>query len=106
MSREIFGKSSGSALTGLLTHYTSLKTSLSDTLGWIYLKKHMYDRALQTFQSLVNNNTGNMTFRYHLGTTLYQMGNKTKAKAEFEAALAAATKSDDEPKIRELLARI
>ena len=59
----------------------SLKTSLSDTLGWIYLKKHMYDRALQTFQSLVNANPGHMTFRYHLGTTLYQMGNKTKAKS-------------------------
>jgi tetratricopeptide (TPR) repeat protein len=84
----------------------SLKTSLSDTLGWIYLKKHMYDMALQRFQSLVSNNPGSMTFRYHLGTTLYQMGDKTKAKAELEAALAATDKSDDEPKIRELLARI
>jgi predicted Zn-dependent protease len=84
----------------------SLKSSLSDTLGWIYLKKHMYDMALQRFQSLVSNNPGSMTFRYHLGTTLYQMGNKTKAKAELEAALAAKDKSDDEPRIRELLARI
>ena len=84
----------------------SLKSSLSDTLGWIYLKKHMYDMALQRFQSLVSNNPGSMTFRYHLGTTLYQMGDKTKAKAELEAALAAKDKSDDEPKIRELLARI
>jgi tetratricopeptide (TPR) repeat protein len=83
----------------------SLKTSLSDTLGWIYLKKSMYDSALQTFQGLVNSNPGSMTFRYHLGTTLYQMGNKPKAKVELEAALAARPKSDDEPKIRELLAR-
>jgi predicted Zn-dependent protease len=80
----------------------SLKTSLSDTLGWIHLKKHMYDMAVQRFQSLVNNNPGSMTFRYQLGTTLYQIGNKTKAKAELEAALAAATKSDDEPQIRKL----
>jgi tetratricopeptide (TPR) repeat protein len=84
----------------------SLKTSLSDTLGWIYLKKHMYDMALQRFRSLVNSNPESMVFRYHLGTTLYQMGNKTQAKAELEAALAAPTKSDDEPRIRELLARI
>lgn len=84
----------------------SLKTSLSDTLGWIYLKKHMYDMALQRFQSLVNDNPQSMVFRYHLGNTLYQMGNKTQAKVELEAALAASTKSDDEPRIRELLARI
>ena len=83
----------------------SLKTSLSDTLGWIYLKKKMYDSALQAFQNLVNNNPNNMTFRYHLGTTLYQMGNKPKAKAELEAALVVKPKSEDEPKIRELLAR-
>jgi tetratricopeptide (TPR) repeat protein len=83
----------------------SLRTSLSDTLGWIYLKKKMYDSALQSFQNLVNNNPNSMTFRYHLGTTLYQMGNKPKAKAELEAALAVKPKSDDEPKIRELLAR-
>jgi predicted Zn-dependent protease len=83
----------------------TLKTSLADTLGWIYLKKRMYDSALQSFQSLVNSNPGSMTFRYHLGSTLFEMGNKPKAKAELEAALAARPKSDDEPKIRELLAR-
>jgi predicted Zn-dependent protease len=84
----------------------SLKTSLSDTIGWIYLKKHMYDSALQTFQSLVNGNPESMTYRYHLGTTLFEMGNKPKAKAELEAALGATGKSVDEPKIRELLARL
>jgi len=83
-----------------------LKTSLSDTIGWIYLKKHMYDTALQTFQSLVNSNPENMTFRYHLGTTLFEMGNKPKAKVELEAALGASGKSLDEPKIRELLGRL
>jgi len=46
-----------------------------------------------------------MTLRYHLGTTLYQMGNKSRAKAELPAALAAPAKSADEPKIREVLAR-
>jgi predicted Zn-dependent protease len=83
-----------------------LKTSLQDTLGWIYLKKNMYESALQSFQVAVNSNPGNMTFRYHLGTTLYQMGNKSRAKAELQAALAATPKSEDEPKIRELLSRL
>jgi tetratricopeptide (TPR) repeat protein len=84
----------------------SLKNSLQDTLGSIYLKKNMYESALQSFQVAVNSNPGSMTFRYHLGTTLYQMGNKSKAKAELQAALAATPKSEDEPKIRELLARL
>jgi hypothetical protein len=34
------------------------------------------------------------------------MGDKSKAKAELQAALAATPKSEDEPKIRELLARL
>jgi tetratricopeptide (TPR) repeat protein len=84
----------------------SLKNSLQDTLGSIYLKKNMYDSALQSFQIAVNSNPGSMTYRYHLGTTLYQMGNKPRAKAELQAALAATPKSGDEPKIRELLARL
>jgi len=82
-----------------------LKTTLQDTLGWIYLKKNMYDSALQSFQVAVNNDPGSMTFRYHLGTTLYQMGNKPRAKTELQAALAAPAKSEDEPRIRELLTR-
>jgi tetratricopeptide (TPR) repeat protein len=84
----------------------SLKTSLQDTLGSIYLRKNMYESALQSFQVAVNSNPGSMTYRYHLGTTLYQMGDKSKAKVELQAALAATPKSEDEPKIRELLARL
>ncbi len=83
----------------------NLKNSLQDTLGSIYMKKNMYESALQSFQVAVNSNPGSMTFRYHLGAALYQMGNKSKAKTELEAALAATPKSADEPKIRELLAR-
>jgi predicted Zn-dependent protease len=84
----------------------TLKNSLQDTMGSIYLKKNMYANALQSFQVAVNNNPASMTFRYHLGTTLYQMGNKSQARSELQAALAATTKSPDEPKIRELLARL
>ena len=83
-----------------------LKMSLSDTLGWIYVKKHMTDNAVQTFQNLVKNNPGNATFRYHLGTAFYQKGDKQKARMELEAALAAKPSAADEPKIRELLAQL
>jgi Flp pilus assembly protein TadD len=83
-----------------------LKSSLADTLGWIYVKKNMTDSALQTFENLVRNNPGNATFRYHLGTALYQKGDKQEARVELEAALAAKPSNMDERKIKALLARL
>ena len=84
----------------------TVKKSLSDTLGWIYVKKKMDDSALQIFQTLVKNDPGNPTYRYHLAVTLYQKGDKKQARVELAAALAAKPGSSDEPKIRELLARL
>jgi len=84
----------------------SLKSSLEDTLGSIYLKKNMLSSALQSFQVAVNNNPRSMTYHYHLGAAFYQMGNKPQARAELKAALEATPKSQDEPKIRELLGKL
>ena len=83
-----------------------LKASLSDTVGWAYLKKKMYDEAVQTFQSLVKANGQNATFRYHLGAALYEKGDKQRARAELQAALAAKPTPGDEPKIKELMAKL
>jgi tetratricopeptide (TPR) repeat protein len=83
-----------------------LKASLSDTVGWAYLKKRMYDDAVQTFQSLVQANDKNATFRYHLGAALYERGDKQKARTELQAALAAKPDPADEPKIKELMAKL
>jgi len=60
----------------------NLKNSLQDTLGSIYLKKNMYDSALQSFQVAVNNNPASMTFRCHLGAAPYQMGNNPGRKPD------------------------
>jgi Flp pilus assembly protein TadD len=83
-----------------------LKTSLSDTLGWIYLKKKMYDDAVQSFQSLVDNNPNNPTYLYHLGTTFYQKGDKVRARTQLDAALKAKPSPPVEHDIRDLLARL
>jgi tetratricopeptide (TPR) repeat protein len=83
-----------------------LKASLSDTVGWAYFKKRMYDEAVQTFQSLVQANTGNATFRYHLGAALYEKGDRQRARTELQAALAAKPNPADEPKIRELIGKL
>jgi tetratricopeptide (TPR) repeat protein len=83
-----------------------MKNSLEDTLGWAYLKKRMYDAALQTFQSIVKADPSNATFHYHLGTALYEKGDKRQARIELESALAAKPVPGDEPKIRELLTHL
>ncbi len=83
-----------------------LKTSLRDTLAWIYVKKNRIDSALPTLQNLVKSDPGNATLRYHLGTAFFQKGDKQKARVELEAALAAKPSAAEEPKIRALLARL
>ena len=80
--------------------------SINDTLGWIYLKKNLNDSALQVFSGLVKKYPDNATFRYHLGMTFAQKGDKQKAKAELESALTKSPAKDDEVRIRDLLAKI
>ena len=84
----------------------NLKNSVSDTMGWIYLKKKMYNEALLTFRSLVSKQPADATYRYHLGVTLYETGDKQRAREELEAALAAKPPSPDQDKIKQLLSQL
>lgn len=59
-----------------------------DTVGWIYFKKNMLDSAAQIFRNLSDKHPENAVYRYHLGVTLLEKGDKTNAKAELRAALA------------------
>lgn len=60
----------------------------TDTLGWIYLKKHLNDSAAQVFRGLTERYPENPTFHYNLGMTLLQEGDKKAASSELQAALA------------------
>jgi predicted Zn-dependent protease len=80
--------------------------TLTDTLGWIYLKKGMKDSAVQTFTNLVRQQPQDPTFRYHLGMAFLEKGDKTKAKSEFEKSLSNQPSSEDERKMRELIRSI
>ena len=80
--------------------------TLTDTLGWIYLKKGMKDSAVQTFSNLVRQQPKDPTFRYHLGMAYLEKGDKTKAKSEFESALSHQPSRADEQKLRELIRNI
>jgi TolA-binding protein len=47
----------------------------------------MSDSAIQTFNLLVRQNPQNPRFHYHLGQALFDKGDKSSAKKEFENAL-------------------
>ncbi|MGA2739423.1 MAG: tetratricopeptide repeat protein [Bryobacteraceae bacterium] len=81
-------------------------TEVSDTLGWIYLKKNMSDNAMDTFQALVNQRPDNSTYRYHLGMAYAQKGDKPKALRELQRALHSNPAKDEENKINDLIAKL
>lgn len=79
---------------------------ISDTLGWIYLKKNLSDNAVEIFQTLVSKSPDNSSFHYHLGMALYQKGDKAKALKELQAALQTKPDKIEEQKIRDLIGKI
>ena len=83
-----------------------LKETLSDTLGWVYVQSNHLDSALEIFQRLVRNDPGNPAYHYHLGAALYKKGEKQRARAELNTALAAKPGAVDVQKIRELLSHL
>ncbi len=79
---------------------------VSDTLGWIYIKKNLSDNAIQIFQDLVKKEPASSTFRYHLAMAFFQKGDRPKARRELESALRNKPPKDEEDKIRELLGKL
>ena len=61
---------------------------VSDTLGWIYIKKNLSEDAVRVFKDLTAQVPNRATFHYHYGMALLQKGDKPAARREFEAALA------------------
>src|SRR5262249_20024998 len=57
-------------------------SEISDTLGWIYLKKNLSDNAIEIFRDLVSKQPNQSTYRFHLGMAFSQKGDKPKALKE------------------------
>jgi len=82
------------------------RPEVSDTLGWIYLKRNLADNAADIFAELVRANPHSSTFRYHLGQAYQQKGDKPGAVRELNAALHENPPAAEEKNIRDLLRRI
>ncbi len=81
-------------------------SEVSDTLGWIYLKKNMSDNAMDIFQELVNKMPGNSTYRFHLGMAYAQKGDKPKAIKELQQALRSSPAKSEENQIKDLINKL
>jgi len=79
---------------------------VSDTLGWIYLKKGQNEYAVNAFKDLVSRAPGHSTFHYHLAMAYKQQGDKTKAIEQLHEALKYNPTTEEHQKITELLGQL
>jgi len=81
-------------------------TEITDTLGWIYLKKNLTDSAIDTYKGLVVQAPQNPTFHYHYAMALNQKGDRDSARKECQAALADKPTKNQENDIRQLMSKL
>ena len=79
---------------------------ISDTMGWVYVKKQLNDNAISVFRDLVKRQPKNALYHYHLGYALYQKGNKQDARQSLQTALSLKPGKDDEALIRQLMGKV
>jgi tetratricopeptide (TPR) repeat protein len=79
---------------------------ISDTLGWIYLKKNLPDQAIEIFKDLVSKQPQHATYRFHLGMAYSQKGDKTRATEQLKEALKFNPNNEDKKKIQDLITRL
>ncbi|MBI3210340.1 MAG: tetratricopeptide repeat protein [Candidatus Solibacter usitatus] len=80
--------------------------NISDTLGYVYLKKGLTDQAIRTFKELLEKEPSNPIFHFHLALALEKKGDKAGARRSGEAAMRYKLKGDEETKLKEMMNRI
>jgi tetratricopeptide (TPR) repeat protein len=79
---------------------------VSDTLGWIYLKKNLSGDAVDIFKDLVSKVPNSSTYHYHLAKAYAQQGDKVRAKSELQAALKLNPTAYEKAQIEDLLQKV
>ena len=79
--------------------------NIADTMGWILLKKGLYDDALSIFKDLVKRNPQKALFRYHLGVALYNKHDVPGARQSLQMALSLKPDKEEEKEIRAWLVK-
>ncbi|HEY1493607.1 MAG TPA: tetratricopeptide repeat protein, partial [Candidatus Solibacter sp.] len=79
---------------------------ISDTLGWIYLRKNLAANAIDIFKDLVNKQPNHSTYRYHLGMAYMQQGDKSRALEQLKEALKYNPQKEEKEKIQQLITKL
>jgi len=79
---------------------------VSDTLGWIYLKKNLNDSAIEIFKDLVAKQPNHSTYRYHLAMAYQHKGDKTKALEQLRESLKYNPAKDEKDRIMQLITQL
>jgi len=79
---------------------------VSDTLGWIYLKKNLPDNAIDIFKELVAKQPAQSTYHFHLGMAYSQKGDKSKALDQLREALKYNPAKEERERIEQLITRL
>ena len=76
---------------------------VDDTLGWIYYKKGMATRAIESFENSTLKAPTNPVYAYHLGLAYQKNGDTVKARAELERALKLKPDFDGAAEAKKIL---
>jgi putative PEP-CTERM system TPR-repeat lipoprotein len=79
---------------------------VSDTLGYIYLRKELPALAIPAFQESIDRDPNNATYHYRLGVALARIGDKAAARRALERALALKSDFAEASEARQLLASL
>jgi tetratricopeptide (TPR) repeat protein len=79
---------------------------ISDSYGWILLKKGLAEQALPVFKDLTSQHPESATYHYHLAMAYHQQQDAAKEVAELKDAQKHSPAPDEEKKIQEMLARL
>jgi len=80
--------------------------AVSDTLGFVFLKRDLPSLAIPQFRHAVEKEPGNPTFHYRLGQALFLNGNKDEAKRSLEQAMKLKLTGDEAAEARRMLAEV
>lgn len=76
---------------------------VTDTLGWVYLKRKDFDHAVATFAEIVAKSPNTRDYRAHLALALESRGDSTPAALELIRLLRATPNEENRNRVQELL---
>ena len=79
---------------------------VKDTLGWIYFKKEMFDKAIIQLTESAAEISDNATVHYHLGMALYKKGDKEGARENLKKALNINEKFPEADSARTIMSEL